>query len=204
MALVRRFGLPVIIMLLAAAAMVWLRGNLGGGDRNPDIVFELGGPFRLTDAGGQEVTQAKWADKLLFLYFGYRFCPDACPTGLQNMASAMDLLGAEADKVQPLFISIDPERDTPETLAAYTGLFHPRLVGLTGTVEQVATVAKAYRVFYRKAPGTDPANYSVDHSTYTYIADGRGKVVKVFSHNSAPEEMAEYLRSALRRSKFQG
>jgi protein SCO1/2 len=177
------------------------RGMLRAPDSSSDKTFDLGGPFQLTAHDGQTVNQGSWPGKLLLISFGYRFCPDICPTALQTMATTLDLLKRDADQIQPLFISVDPERDTPHTLAEFVPLFHPRLVGLTGTPEQIAAVAKSFAAYYRKSGGSDPANYTVDHSAYIYLADGRGKVVTVFPHNAAPEEMAASVRTVLQRGR---
>ena len=113
----------------------------------------IGGPFELTDQDGNKVTDQTYKGKLMLIYFGFTFCPDACPTALGVMSAALDKLDVAADRVVPILITVDPERDTPPVLKDYVSNFHPRMVGLTGTPEQTAQVAKAYRVFYQKVLG---------------------------------------------------
>lgn len=162
---------------------------------------EVGGPFELTDQTGRTVTDQMFRGKLMLVYFGYAYCPDICPTDLQEIALAMDELGEQdAAEVQPLFITIDPERDTVASLSRYVGLFHPRLLGLTGTDEQIAQAAKGYRVFYRKAPspGGAPDEYLMDHSTYSYLMGRDGKLLTVFAHGTTPETIAKAVRQHLK------
>ena len=110
----------------------------------------VGGPFTLTDHTGRRVTDKDFRGQHLLVFFGFTYCPDVCPSGLQVMTAALEELGPKAEKITPIFISVDPERDTPEQLALYVSSFHPRLVGLTGTPEEIQQVAKAYRVYYKK------------------------------------------------------
>lgn len=161
----------------------------------------VGGPFELTDQTGRTVTDQDFRGRLMLIYFGYAYCPDICPTDLQQIALAMDELGdAAAAEVQPIFITIDPERDTVASLARYVGLFHPKLLGLTGSAAQVAAAAKAYRVFYQKAPakGGAPDEYLMDHSTYSYLMGRDGTLLTVFAHGTAPETIAKAVRQHLR------
>ena len=161
--------------------------------------FDIGGPFILTAHDGRTVTEGSWPGKLLLISFGYRFCPDVCPTNLQTGANALDLLGKDADGVQHLFVTVDPERDSKEALGPYVAQFSPRLLGLTGTPEQIAAVAKTFRVYYRKVPGSTPDSYTMDHSAFTYLANDRGAVLKLFGHDTTAEQMAEGIRQALHR-----
>ncbi|MGQ9365270.1 SCO family protein [Azospirillum sp. ST 5-10] len=154
---------------------------------------DIGGPFQLTDHTGKAVTDADFRGKHLLIYFGYTYCPDVCPTELATMATALDKLGPLADRVQPLFISVDPARDTVAHLADYVGLFHPRLIGLTGTPEQIREVARGYRVYYAKAPGGEDAgdDYLMDHSSFVYLMGPDGAFVQVFPGGTSPDKMAE-------------
>ncbi len=193
-----RYGLFGLAVALLAVGGVWLKVVLSESGRNGAVSFNLGGAFTLTAGDGRTVTEGSWPGHLLLISFGYRFCPDVCPSTLQIMAAALALLGADGDRVQPLFISVDPERDRPETLPAYVGLFHPRLIGLTGTSQQVAAVAKAFRVYYAKVAGPDPQSYSIDHSAYSFLADDRGRVLNIFAHNARAADMADAIRERLR------
>ncbi|WP_137177361.1 SCO family protein [Roseomonas sp. AR75] len=158
----------------------------------------LGGPFRLVDQSGKAVTEADFAGKFLLVYFGYTYCPDVCPTELGVMAHAMDALGEDAARVTPVFVSVDPERDTPEALADYVSRFHPRMIGLTGTPEQVAAAARAYRVYYAKVQRPEMTQYLMDHSSFTYLVGPDGRVRALFRPETAPEAMAAAVRGQLR------
>lgn len=153
----------------------------------------IGGPFELVDQHGQEVTQADFRGRYMLVYFGYTYCPDVCPTELQTMSQALDKLGDEAEQVTPVFITVDPERDTVEQLAAYAEHFHPRLVALTGSPEQIAAAAKAYRVYYRKAEDDSASDYLMDHSNIVYLMDPEGRFVTHFGGGTGPERMAEQI-----------
>jgi protein SCO1/2 len=116
------------------------------------------------------------------------------------MTDTLEALGPDGERIQPLFISVDPDRDTPKELAEFMPLFHPRLIGLTGTAQQVAATAKVFRAYYRKVAGSDPDHYTVDHSAYAYLVDGRGRVLKIFAHGTEAKEMAATIRDFLRRT----
>ncbi|MFC0209957.1 SCO family protein [Chelativorans intermedius] len=157
----------------------------------------IGGPFTLVDHTGQAVTQADFRGNYLLVFFGFTHCPDICPTSLAEIAQTMDLLAEDADAVRPLFISVDPERDTPEVLAEYVTAFHPRLVGLTGTPEQIAAVAQEYRTWYEKQPVEGSDDYMVSHQSNTYLMSPQGEYLTHFSYGTPPKEMAETIRNAL-------
>ncbi len=155
--------------------------------------ISIGGSFTLLDHRGNEVTDSDFRGSYLLVYFGYTFCPDVCPTTLQDMSLALEALGPAGDKVQPLLITVDPERDTVEVLADYVSLFHPRLVALTGSLEQVASAARAYGVYYAKTieDGEDADAYLIDHSTFVYLLGPDGDYLTHFSHGVSPEALAE-------------
>jgi protein SCO1/2 len=158
----------------------------------------VGGPFTLVNERGETVTEADFRGRYMLIYFGFTFCPDVCPTELQVMASAVEALGPEAEKVTPVFITIDPERDTPEVMARYVTLFHPRLTGLTGTPEQVAATAKAWHVFYRKAEDqSSPEDYTMDHSSIVFLMGPEGEYLKLFAPGTGPDQMAEGIAEAM-------
>jgi cytochrome oxidase Cu insertion factor (SCO1/SenC/PrrC family) len=157
----------------------------------------IGGPFTLVDHEGRQRTEADFRGKLLLVYFGFTYCPDACPTDLQAIGLALDRLGAAGDAVQPLFITLDPERDTPRHLAGYVPLFHPRLIGLSGDEAAIRQTARAYRVFHAKAPRTDGADYTVDHSSFVYLMDRAGAYLGFFPPGTPPERMADVIRPLL-------
>lgn len=159
----------------------------------------VGGAFTLVDQNGKTRTQADFAGKLMLIYFGYTFCPDVCPTGLQRLSEGLDALtDAERAQVTPVFVTIDPARDTPEVLKEYVAQFHPDLVGLTGTTEQVAGAAKAYRVYYRKSDQTkDQKDYLMDHSSIIFLMGKDGTYKAHFTHETKPEDIAAGVRRAL-------
>lgn len=154
------------------------------------------GPFSLVDHTGRPVTDRDFRGQFMLVFFGYTFCPDVCPIDLQIIGKAMDALGKPGYRVQPIFITVDPERDTPAVLARYVSHFHPRLLGLTGTPEQVAAAAQAYGVLYMKAieasTSANPkgAEYLVDHSAFTYLLGPDGRFVAAFAHNNDSKKLA--------------
>ena len=159
----------------------------------------IGGPFSLTDHNGRSVTDKDFLGKHVLLFFGYTFCPDVCPTALTNVTDAIGLLEKRGNSVLPIFITIDPERDSAAHLGEYVKFFHPSLVALTGTREQIKAVAKAYRVYYSKAEENkdDPDDYLMDHSAITYLIGPDGKFVAHFSHGLEPEVLAERISENL-------
>src|SRR5579871_1666175 len=163
-------GLLVSVLILGTGAFLWLSG---GGEASL-----IGGPFTLQDGNGKQVTDRDFRGKYMLVYFGYTFCPDVCPTTLNEVADAMEHLGAKANDLQPIFITVDPKRDTPAVVKQYVAAFSPRLIGLTGTPEQIATVAQEYRVYYaehRTGPG--PNDYTMDHSSILYLMGPDGKFI---------------------------
>ncbi len=159
----------------------------------------VGGPFALTNGVGKTVTPADFAGRHMLVYFGYTFCPDVCPTELGNIAVALDMLDEEdAERVTPIFITIDPERDTPEIVADYVQLFHERLVGLTGTRDQIDQVAQQYRIFFRKVEDPEHTYYLMDHSSFVYLMDDNGELVSMFAYGTEPESLAAAIRSSVR------
>lgn len=158
----------------------------------------IGGPFSLVDHTGKRVTEQNFRGRYMLVYFGFTFCPDVCPAGLQVAAAALDKLGAKAERVTPVFVTVDPERDTPAQLANYVSSFHPRLVGLTGTPEEVQAVARAYRVYYRKVKDErSSAAYTVDHTSILYLMDPQGRFVTHFTHATPVDTIAATLAKHL-------
>lgn len=162
----------VAIGLAGAGAYLWLGrgGDVFAPCRSGTVTGKaaIGGPFALVDETGAAVSSEELLDRPALIYFGYTFCPDVCPLDAARNARAVDLLAERGFEVTPVFVTIDPERDTPEALAEYTGYMHPEMVGLTGTAEQVRQAADAYRVFYARR-GDDPASYLMDHSVFSYL-----------------------------------
>ncbi len=156
----------------------------------------IGGPFRLVDQDARTVTDADLKGKWLLVYFGYTRCPDACPTALNDIAIALDDLGAKRGAFRPIFITVDPERDTPEVMKAYVESFDAPILALTGTPAQLAEAAKSYRVYYAKHP-EQGGDYSMDHSSVIYVMDPDGRFTASFTPESTPEQIAERLRKLL-------
>jgi len=163
----------------------------------PPNTANIGGPFALTNQDGKHVTDADYRGKYLLVYFGYTYCPDMCPTGLQSISRALDQLGSEAAKVQPLYITIDPDRDTPAKLKDYIASFHPRIVGLTGSPPQIAAAAKAYQVYYKRGEQVDEHDYMMDHSSLIYLMNPDGKFITTFNEETDPVAMVKVLREQM-------
>jgi protein SCO1/2 len=153
----------------------------------------VGGAFTLVGSDGRPVTDQAFRGKLLLVYFGYTYCPDVCPTTLNNIAQALVQLGPQAGAVEPVFISVDPKRDTPQAIGQYVKSFDPRIIGLTGTAAQIAAVAKEYHVYYAPQPAQN-GDYLVDHSSLVYLMDRDGKFLKVFASGLSGVEMADAIK----------
>ncbi len=157
----------------------------------------IGGPFALVDHNGQSRTDRDFRGKLLLIFFGFTYCSDICPIELQAIATALDRLGPMGEAVQPLFITVDPEKDTPEHLKAYVGLFHPRLIGLTGDPKQVRKVAGAYKVYFAKTEPSKRTNPEIDHSGFIFLVDASGKYLSFFPPGTSADLIAEVIRPKL-------
>ncbi len=157
----------------------------------------VGGAFALTDHNGRPRTDADFRGKFLLVYFGFTYCPDICPTDLQNIGLALDKLGAAADAVQPLFVTLDPERDTATHLKDYVPLFHPRLIGLTGETAATKKAADAYKVYYARVPNQKGDNYTVDHSAFIYVMGADGRYLGFLPPGTNADRIAAALRPHL-------
>jgi protein SCO1 len=160
-------------------------------------IADIGGPFALTTHTGVAVTDKTYEGQYTLLYFGYTFCPDVCPLGLMLMQDVMERLGPDAADIQPLFITVDPERDTPAVLKDFIEPFHPRLIALTGTPEAVAEVAAAYKMYYRRADFEGVEGYGIDHMNIFYLMGPDGTYVAHFLSPTSPKDVAESIRSHL-------
>jgi protein SCO1/2 len=191
--LVSAVGLAILIGGLVA----WL---LFPPPRNAEMACSaIGGPFTLTATDGTTVSDQTYRGKWMLIYFGYTSCPDACPTALNDMGVALDRLGREASALQPIFITVDPMRDTPDALAEYLKSFDPHIVALTGTKDQIAAVAKAYRVYYSPHEA-DGGDYLVDHSSYFYLIDPQGAFVNVFAGDLSGDGIAARIEHFMKRT----
>jgi protein SCO1/2 len=153
--------------------------------------------YALTDQNGQPRTPADFKGKVTVVFFGYTQCPDVCPTTMAELAQVKKALGKDSDRLQAVFISVDPERDTPEVLKAYMGSFDPSFVALRGTPEQTAATAKAFKVYFGKAPGKTPGSYSVDHSTGSYVFDTQGRVRLFESYGRGTDALIADIKALL-------
>jgi len=172
-----------------------LLGEEGAAPTSPPGV-SVGGPFSLVDGDGKAVSDSDFRGRWMLVYFGYTYCPDVCPTELQTISAALAKLGADAAKVAPMFITIDPARDTPAAIGSYVKLFDPKLIGLTGTAQQIADVAREYRVYYAKVTpkGASADGYLMDHSGFVYLMDPQGHFAALYNPATDADDMAAGLR----------
>ena len=183
-----------LIGALAGAAVLLVTTPRAGQPVKSSGTALIGGPFSLVGADGKPVTDRDFRGRYMLIFFGFTHCPDICPAELQVIAQALDQLGDKAKTVVPIFITLDPERDTPEAMANYVKSFGGNFVGLTGPPEAIAAAAKAYRVSFAKVENKDsPGDYSVDHSALVYLMDPEGRYVTHFSYGLSADQMAEKL-----------
>jgi protein SCO1/2 len=198
-----RAAVAVAVAGLAAASLlvVWLLGGLPSAGTLSPSSGTIGGPFALTGADGQPVSDRDFRGRWLLIYFGYTHCPDICPTTLAEISQTLDLLGADAAQIQPLFVTIDPDRDTPQIVGDYVKEFDPRIIGLAGKPGEIAAVAKAYRVFYakREAAGANGGDYLMEHTAFIYVMAPDGRYVTLLTplQGQTPELMASRLRELM-------
>ena len=187
--------LAIVLAMLVALLLGYAFTRTGGSDSVTGKAL-IGGPFELVNQNGETVTNKDFLGQNLLIYFGFTFCPDICPTELAKMTAAVEMLPEDAN-VTPIFITIDPERDGVEEIRSYVQAFHPDMVGLTGTPEQIDTAAKAYRVYYAKNESSGSTDYLMDHSSIIYFMDTEGEFVDHFSIDSTAEQIAERVRQEL-------
>ena len=187
----------VLVLGAVSAGLLWHLGDLKSQRvttiAQSDAPVPIGGPFTLTDQDGKSRTDADFRGKYMLIFFGYTYCPDVCPTTLAVETAALDKLGEDANKIAPIFVSVDPKRDTPEKLKSYLAAFSPRFIGLTGSDGEVAAAAKAYKVYYKINPAAD-GNYTVDHSGIIYLMGPDGKFVTHYELDTSPDAMAADLK----------
>ena len=187
-----------LIGAIAGAGVLLLATPQGGQPVQSSGAALIGGPFSLVGGDGKPVTDRDFRGRYMLIFFGFTHCPDICPAELQVIAQALEQLGDKAKNVVPIFITLDPERDTPEAMANYVKSFGPNFVGLTGSPEAIAAAAKAYRVAYSQVENNNSAgDYSVDHSALVYLMDPEGRYVTHFSYGPSADQMAEKLEKSL-------
>jgi cytochrome oxidase Cu insertion factor (SCO1/SenC/PrrC family) len=214
----RRLAAGLLIAIVAAAAAPLHAGDEPSAAQLMDDLMwargPIGGPFALTDQTGRRRTDADFRGKLMVIYFGYASCPDICPADLTSIALALGQLearlGGAADAIQPIFITLDPERDTVERLAEYVAAFHPRLIGLTGTPDEIRTVATAYKTWYAKKPVDPPStaanasagDYAVDHTAFIYLVGKDGRYLGFLPPSTAPDHLRDVIGQMLSREQL--
>lgn len=195
----------VLKLLLASALGTGAVGLLAGCSRETKASFqgvdvtgaEYARDFALPDASGQQRSLKDFAGKVVVVFFGYTQCPDVCPTSLQELAEVKKLLGADGERLQGIFVTLDPERDKPEMLKAYMESFDPGFVALRGTPEQTAAIAKDFKIFYKKVEGPTPESYTLDHSAGSYVYDPAGRLRVYERYGVGPQVLTADVRTLL-------
>ena len=185
----------LLVSAVAVAAAAGIGASYVLHNKQVTETLSVGGPFKLIGTDGQEVTEAAVKGKYSLFFFGFTFCPDACPTALNTFSLVLSKLGPDADKIQPVFVSIDPARDTPQVLKDYLASFDPRIMGLTGTPEEVAETAKAFRVYFAKQG--EGEFYLMDHSTAIIVMNPDYEYAGVLAGNMQPDEMVTRLKEII-------
>lgn len=200
-----RFAALIAMLLGSLLAGLTFAQSEPSRERGAQLMNELmsgtapvGAPFTLTDVHGKRVSLASFKGKVVLLYFGFTFCPDVCPTDLLAIATTIKSLGASGNQVQPVFITLDPARDTREVLRVYAAAFHPRFVALTGTEDEIRRVATAYKVYFEKVTPPGAKEYLIDHMAFTFLLGRDGKYQMFFPPGTPPERMGVMVREALR------
>jgi len=196
----------VVVASLIAGGFMFGAGLAAAADEQPsaaqmmdDLMYghgSIGGPFTLTDSAGKQRSDSEFRGKLMIVYFGYTYCPDVCPADLMAITQALDALGPAADGVQPIFITVDPERDT-KVLKDYVGAFHPSLIGLTGSPDDIRKVANAFKAFYVKVPDERGGDYSIDHAGVIYLMGRDGEYLGFTPPQTSAQRLTEILRKYL-------
>jgi protein SCO1/2 len=191
--------IPYLLLIAAlAGGLLWHESETipGLGRTVVSGQIAVGGPYALTDQDGKPRASTDFRGKYQLVYFGYSFCPDVCPTTLAVMAAALDKMGVDQNRIVPVFITVDPARDSPPVLKKYMAAFGPRFVGLTGSAQQIAQVEKEFRVYAKKQPLAD-GNYGMDHSSVIYLMGPDGKLVSFYDEAISPEDLAKDLRAKI-------
>ncbi|RMX10664.1 SCO family protein [Vandammella animalimorsus] len=199
---VRALRSRLLTAALAGAALLGLAGCTGSEPAAKFHTLDISGVdyakgFSMPDAHGQQRSLADFAGKVVFVYFGFAQCPDICPTTMLEMAEVKKLLGEDGDKLQIVFVTVDPERDTPEVMRAYMQSFDPQAVALVGNAEQIAAMARDFKVFYEKKPGSTPDTYTIDHSASGYMYDPQGRLRLYVRYGTPVDQIAADVRQLL-------
>ena len=195
----RQALIPYLLLVAALiGGVLWYESNKvpGLGRVVTTGQADVGGPFQLTDQSGKRVSDKDFRGRYMLIYFGYSFCPDVCPTTLAVMAQALEKLGDRSQRITPILITIDPERDTPKVLEDYVKAFGPSFIGLTGSADEIKAVEKKYRVYAVKKP-LEGGNYGMDHSSVIYLMGPDGKLVSFYDEAISPDDLAKELKSKI-------
>ncbi len=193
-----KIAIKIIIGLVLLSLIFWAqsnRANHGGKG--------FGGDFTLTNHAGEAVTDKDFKDQYRLIYFGFTFCPAICPTELQRVATILNELGSLGEAIQPIFITVDPERDTPEMMKNYVEMFHPRLIGLTGTIEQIEQAKTGYNVYSKKVKDEEMSEYTVDHSSFIYFMGPDDTLLRIFKISDPTETIIKNVRGVLEKANPQ-
>lgn len=193
----KRIFLTLISALCLAALIAFVQVKIETSKPSDVVAEDFGGPFTLTDTAGKTVTEKDFAGRYRLIYFGFTFCPAICPTELAKITAAMKDIGPLADRITPVFITVDPDRDTPEVMGKYIQMFDKRLVGLTGTPEQIKQAAKAYKIYYAKVDDPKLTEYTMDHSSFIYFIDPDDNLLAIFRSQDDAAAMAAKITEAL-------
>lgn len=195
--LIRILILSVIGLAIAGLIAFSQIQNEGGKRTSGVVAKNFGGDFTLIDQDGKTVTQDDFKGQYRLIYFGFTFCPAICPTELQKITTVLNQLGDKADQIQPIFVTVDPERDTPEVMKQYISLFHPRLIGLSGSVAQIDVAKKAYKIFATKVQDDTMSDYTVDHSSFIYFLDPEDTLLRIFKVDDTAENMKKHIAQSI-------
>lgn len=197
----RFFIIPALALVITFKVYLWLNDTFG--KKNTDQSTQssgealIGGSFTLVNQDGKETSDKDLQGKFALVYFGFSHCPDVCPTDLALITNTMQQLGENAQKIQPVFITVDPERDTAEELKTYLGNFYPGFIGLTGTKEQIAEAVNKYRIYAKKIESENVGEYLMDHSAFIYLMDKDGKYITHFNGKESAEDIAAKISKVL-------
>lgn len=187
-----------IAALIAAYQIQDERGSelvLFSASQNSTVQKNFGGPFTLINRAGEEVTQEDFENTKRLIYFGFTYCPAICPTELQKMTAALNMAGEKADEITPIFITVDPERDTVEVMDEYLQSFHPNFVGLTGSIKQINQAKDSYKIYAAKVQDDTMSDYTMDHSSFIYYLNENNDLLRIFKIDDSAEVMAEFIRT---------
>ncbi len=193
----KRIFVITISALCLAALIAFVQVKLETSAPRDVVAENFGGPFTLTDHTGKQVSDKDFAGTYRLIYFGFTYCPAICPTELAKMAKALGTLGPVGDVITPIFVTVDPERDTKDVMAKYVEMYHPRLIGLTGTPDQIKQTAKAYKIYYAKVDDPQMTEYTMDHSSFIYFMDPDDNLVAIFRADDSADVIAQTIREKM-------